>query len=584
MAYSYVPYPGNGSTTQFAVAFPYIRKEHVYVTVDGVNTAYTWVNDSLIQLASAPANGKEVIVRRVTPVASRLVDYTDGSTLVAADLDTDSLQHLYTEQELTDNVGPVADLRGVYFGVYASDPTQSPFGQPLQSGDLYYNNTLQSMRVYTGSQWKNATGASVITRFVYTLTVGQSSVSGADLAGAILAYSPGLEMVFANGFALTRGLNYTATDGTSITGLSIATTTKVEVLAVSPLDGVNSISGSSIADNTITSAKIFNGTIVDGDISSAAAISHSKLAFMTAGSVMIGNFLNQPQATALTGDVTINSSGVTSIGSGVIVNADINASAAIAGTKINPNFGSQNIATTGTLTAAAGVAATGSITTGSDFVATVGNVTAVNVNASANLSFNSGYGSTAIAYGCRAWVNFDGATSGTFAGGVSAVTRTAGSTTATVTTTSAHGLTTGNRVYVPASQPVVAGFYTVTVTSSTVFTITTVATTAISAAAIIFNVKNIRASGNVSSIAYGGTGDYSINFATAMPDANYSWTGSVGYLAGTSGSVYSVELPDGQAYGTSVTTGYLHVQTQAVNSGANRTLVDLGLINVMVFR
>ena len=34
---------------------------------------------------------------------------------------------------------------------------------------------------------------------------------------------------------------------------------------------------------------------------------------------------------------------------GAIVNADINASAAIAGTKINPNFGSQNIVTTGTL-------------------------------------------------------------------------------------------------------------------------------------------------------------------------------------------------------------------------------------------
>ena len=27
---------------------------------------------------------------------------------------------------------------------------------------------------------------------------------------------------------------------------------------------------------------------------------------------------------------------------------------------------------------------------------------------SGNLSFNSGYGSSAVAYGCRAWVNFDG--------------------------------------------------------------------------------------------------------------------------------------------------------------------------------
>lgn len=38
------------------------------------------------------------------------------------------------------------------------------------------------------------------------------------------------------------------------------------------------------------------------------------------------------------------------IGDLQIVNADVSASAAIAGTKISPNFGSQNIATTGNLT------------------------------------------------------------------------------------------------------------------------------------------------------------------------------------------------------------------------------------------
>jgi hypothetical protein len=58
--------------------------------------------------------------------------------------------------------------------------------------------------------------------------------------------------------------------------------------------------------------------------------------------------------------------------------------------------------------------------------------------------FNSGYGSVATAYGCRAWVNFNG--TGTVA---------------------------------------------------------------------------IRASGNVSSITDNGVGDYTVNFTTAMPDANY---------------------------------------------------------------
>jgi len=48
----------------------------------------------------------------------------------------------------------------------------------------------------------------------------------------------------------------------------------------------------------------------------------------------------------------------------------------------------------------------------------------------------------------------------------------------------------------------------------------------------------IRASGNVSSITDNGTGDYTVNFTTAMPDANYTIAGvASGDLAGSYGSV-----------------------------------------------
>jgi uncharacterized protein YjbI with pentapeptide repeats len=89
-----------------------------------------------------------------------------------------------------------------------------------------------------------------------------------------------------------------------------------------------------IADSAITSAKIADATIVNADISTTAAIAHSKLANITAGSVLLGNASNVPTSTALSGDVTVNSSGVTAIGSGVIVDADVNASAAIALSKL----------------------------------------------------------------------------------------------------------------------------------------------------------------------------------------------------------------------------------------------------------
>lgn len=52
------------------------------------------------------------------------------------------------------------------------------------------------------------------------------------------------------------------------------------------------------------------------------------------GDIFIGNASNVATARAVTGDVVISNTGVTSISSGVIVNADINASAAIAYSKL----------------------------------------------------------------------------------------------------------------------------------------------------------------------------------------------------------------------------------------------------------
>ena len=47
----------------------------------------------------------------------------------------------------------------------------------------------------------------------------------------------------------------------------------------------------------------------------------------------------------------------------------------------------------------------------------------------------------------------------------------------------------------------------------------------------------IRASGNVSSITDNGTGDYTVNFTTAMPDANYSVQVSAPMYTTSNGSV-----------------------------------------------
>jgi hypothetical protein len=139
---------------------------------------------------------------------------------------------------------------------------------------------------------------------------------------------------------------------------------------------------------TVTSTMILDGTIVNGDINASAAIDHSKLANITAGSVLLGNASNVPTATALTGDVTISSSGVTAIGSGVIVNADVNASAAIAGTKISPDFGSQNTTTTGTSTAASFIPTSSTAPSNGVYLPSANNV-AISTNGSGKIFVGS---------------------------------------------------------------------------------------------------------------------------------------------------------------------------------------------------
>jgi hypothetical protein len=136
-----------------------------------------------------------------------------------------------------------------------------------------------------------------------------------------------------------------------------------------------------------------------------------------------------------------------------------------------------------------------------DAVAAVNRAT---IDASGYFAFDSGYGSAAKAYGCRAWVNFNGTTA---------------------------------------------------------------------------SPSTIRGSGNVSSVTKNGTGDYTVNFTTAMPDTNYAPTfggfntgnGDGGWIAAGNGS---------GSYPAGVTTASLRLLTFN-NAGASQ---DQQAVFVQVFR
>ena len=84
------------------------------------------------------------------------------------------------------------------------------------------------------------------------------------------------------------------------------------------------------------------------------------------------------------------------------------------------------------------------------------------------------------------------------------------------------------------------------------------------------NVK-IRASGNVTSVLKNGTGDYTITFTTAMPDANYA-----AFQGGMTGSI-SISPEDR-------TTTTLRVLTTKISSGSQGVPENQNQVDVAVFR
>lgn len=133
-------------------------------------------------------------------------------------------------------------------------------------------------------------------------------------------------------------------------------------------------------------------------------------------------------------------------------------------------------------------------------------VETMRVKAGGNFLFNSGYGSVATAYGCRAWVNFNG--TGTVA---------------------------------------------------------------------------IRGSGNVSSITDNGTGNYTINFTTAMPDTNYAVGGSCMRSSDNTNSSSAgllLTVIGSSTYSTGFTTSSIRILSKLDNNGMEDALA----VSVNIYR
>jgi hypothetical protein len=185
----------------------------------------------------------------------------------------------------------------------------------------------------TTAAWTSSEDLNLLTGKVYEIngtTVLSGTALGSGVTGSSLTSfgtSPALTTpVISSGGATFNG----STSGTTI--LRANATAGSTTITLPAVTGTVVTTGDA---NTVTSTMILDGTILDADINTSANIALSKLATGTTGNILVYNGSGVLTSVAESGDVTIDSSGVTAITANSIVNADINTAAAITYSKLS---------------------------------------------------------------------------------------------------------------------------------------------------------------------------------------------------------------------------------------------------------
>ena len=273
---------GNGSTNNFAISFSFLANNEVDVTVAGVlktlDTHYT-ISGSTVTFTSGntPANGAAVKFQRDTDISAKKVDFQDGSVLTETDLDNNSDQILFAQQEITDK------LSGIEEGA-TGDQTDA------EIKTAYENNA--NTNAFTDALLSKLNG-------IETGATGDQT--NAEIRAAVEAASDSNVFTDADHTKL-NGIEAGATADQTVTEIK-------SLIAGSPLDAshlaANSVDTSEIADDAVTNAKI-----ADAELKTLAGMQSgtaSKLADSTTLTSDIAD-LNQldgmQKATTITDDDT----------------------------------------------------------------------------------------------------------------------------------------------------------------------------------------------------------------------------------------------------------------------------------------
>ena len=383
-------------------------------TVAGISSAVSAVAADATDIGTVAAN-----IADVNTVADNIADVNTAATNIAAIIDAPNQATAASNSAIAAAASAAAAAASYdsfddrYLGSKSSDPTVDNDGNPLVTGALYYSSTEQAMKVYDGATWilASSAGAASMNVFKFVATAGQTTFTGAASVGGTLSYTSGNIIVFMNGAALDAA-DYTATDGTSVVlGAAASLNDELVIVAFKSFTVADTYSQSAADAEFLRKAGEDGVTVSSGNIEVTGKVTAAK---GSSNGITIG-------------DVSTNSNSVlrmqgTSAGKNWQIANNLN----VAGLEFTPS--TSDGGTTYTTPSAA-------------------------MLSNGNFQFNSGYGSVATAYGCRAWVNFNGSTSGPSIRGSGNVTSITDNGVGDYTVNFTTALPDGNYSIVATCQP-----------------------------------------------------------------------------------------------------------------------------------
>ena len=165
-----------------------------------------------------------------------------------------------------------------YLGAKASDPTVDNDGDVLITGAMYFDSSNNVMKVYSGTEWQNASSSieGIKSDFVFTATASQVLFSGSDdNTNTLVIDKAGLVNVYLNGVRLTDADYTIDAPGNSVTlgsGATVGDIVEIEVFGnFAGQSGADvAITGGSITGLTELSTGTFTSTGIDDNATSTA--------------------------------------------------------------------------------------------------------------------------------------------------------------------------------------------------------------------------------------------------------------------------------------------------------------------------